>query len=573
MDAVSDPLVEITTIMSCAQIGKTEFINNIIGYHIHQDPAPILYIHPTLEMAQAWSKDRFAPMLRDTPALHGRVADARTRDSSNTILHKAFAGGHLTASGANSPTSLASRPVRIVLADEVDRFPATAGAEGDPLTLGEKRSQTFWNRKRIRTSTPTVEGVSRIEASWQESDQRHFLVPCPHCNVQSKLMFNPRQGWEHVPMSLMKFDKDNIINTVGFECFNCKQLITEQYKVWMIRRGTWRPSYPDRRWHAGFHLNEFVSPWGSWRNIVETFLDSKRNPERLRVWVNTTLGDVWQEEETFSIDIGGLATRNEPFEDVPAPVLVLTAGVDIQENRIECVACGWGLQEEQWVIDRKTFYGHPQRGGDVWNLLALYLDTEFKHESGTAIKIQSAMVDSGFATTTVYEFTKAHQRRMVYAAKGYAGAGRPMIGKPTRNNKQHATVFPIGVDDVKSKIYDRLQIETPGPAFIHFKTDVCDEDFMLQLTSEKHITRYHKGFPTKVWQLRQGRRNEVLDCMVYAMAAFKLLNVNLAALHKAMEARMEKVAKRGAAEAKDEEAPKAGRRVIYKGRNFWNEFG
>jgi len=571
MDAVSDPVVEIITVMSCAQIGKTEWINNVIGYHIHHDPAPILYVHPTLEMAQAWSKDRFAPMLRDTPSLQGRVADARTRDSSNTILHKTFAGGHLTASGANSPSSLASRPVRIVLCDEVDRFPATAGAEGDPLSLAEKRSQTFWNRKRIRTSTPTVEGVSRIEASFHESDQRHFLVPCPHCNFPSKLMFNARKDWEHVPMSLMKFDKQNLAGTVGFECCNCHQMITEQFKVWMVRHGSWRPTFPDRRWHAGFHINEFVSPWGSWRGIVENFLDSKSNPERLRVWINTTLGDVWQEEETFSIDIGGLETRIEQYQDVPAGVLVITAGVDIQENRIECVVCGWGIDEEMWILERKVFFGHPQRTGEVWRLVELYLQTEFRHESGVQMRINSVFVDSGYSTTTVYEFTKRNQRRMWYAAKGYAGTGRPLIGKPTRNNKQRATVFPIGVDDAKTKIYDRLQIDTAGGGYIHFKAGTCDEDFFLQLTSEKHVTRYQKGFPTKVWELRQNRRNEVLDCVVYALAAFKLLNVNMKPLFDAMEKRMATVARVDAAtEGKKEKKPSG---VVIKGRGYWNQFG
>lgn len=569
MDAVSNPLVEIVTVMSAAQIGKTDILNNVIGYHIHQDAAPILYVHPTLEMAQAWSKDRFAPMLRDTPVLNVRVSDVKTKVSSNTILHKQFDGGHITASGANSPASLASRPVRIVLCDEVDRFPPTAGTEGDPVSLAEKRSTTFWNRKRIRTSTPTVAGVSRIEASWNESNQSHFLIPCPFCAFEQKLMFNPRAGWEHVPMALMKFDKANLKATLGFECCHCKKRISEHQKVGMIRRGRWRATFPDRKWHAGFHLNEFVSPWSNWLTIVEGFLVAKQHPERLRVWVNTTLGEVWEEEESFTIDVGQLEVRVEPYEAAPAGVLVITAGVDIQENRIECVICGWGLDEECWVLDRKVFYGHPQRGRDIWKLVASYLQTQFKHEAGT-MRCTSGFVDSGFAAGTVYEFTKPLQRRMIYSAKGYAG-NRPLIGKPSKNNKLRAMVFPIGVDEIKGKLYDRLQIDEAGAGFIHFKAGVCDEDFMLQLTSEKHVLRHHRGFPSRVWVLKEGRRNEVLDCMVYAYAAFKMLNLNLQPAHDAMQKRMAAVAKHEAVAERGEGKPR-DRRVRTRGK-YWSEFG
>ena len=195
MDAVNDPRTEMVVIMSSAQVGKTEIINNIIGYNVHLDPSPILLLQPTLEMAEAWSKDRFAPMLRDTYVLKGLVKDPRTRDSGNTLLHKRFPGGHITMAGANSPASLASRPIRLVLCDEVDRYPVSAGTEGDPVSLAKKRTTTFWNRKILLTSTPTIKGASRIESAFEQSDQRRFYVPCPQCGEKQTLKWQ-QVKWE-----------------------------------------------------------------------------------------------------------------------------------------------------------------------------------------------------------------------------------------------------------------------------------------------------------------------------------------------------------------------------------------
>ena len=174
MDAFSDPKIHTVVVMSSAQIGKTELLNNIVGYFVDQDPSPMLMLQPTLEMGNTWSKDRLSPMIRDTRTLTDKISDSKARDSGNTILHKTFQGGHITIAGANSPASLASRPVRVVLADEVDRYPQSAGAEGDPLSLAFKRTTTFWNRKRMVVSTPTVKGVSRIEMAYEESDKRRY---------------------------------------------------------------------------------------------------------------------------------------------------------------------------------------------------------------------------------------------------------------------------------------------------------------------------------------------------------------------------------------------------------------
>ena len=273
MDSINDPGVHTVVVMSSAQVGKTEILNNIVGYHIHQDPAPILCVQPTVEMGKTWSKDRLAPMLRDTPALRGRVKDARSRDAGNTTQHKQFPGGHITIAGANSAAGLASRPIRVVLLDEVDRYPPSAGSEGDPVRLATKRTTTFWNRKILLTSTPTIKGLSRIELAFESSDKRRFWVPCPHCGEFQVLAWS---GVKFAPL--------------GYQCAGCQGLWTDTQRWWAVARGEWRAE-GESKGVAGFHLNELYSPWVTTAEMVESFLEAKKSPETLKTWVKTTLGE------------------------------------------------------------------------------------------------------------------------------------------------------------------------------------------------------------------------------------------------------------------------------------------
>lgn len=526
MDAASNPAVERVTILCSSQVGKTEVINNIVGYYITHDPSPMLIIQPTLEMGMAWSKDRFAPMLRDTPCLEGKVKDARSKISSNTILHKTFPGGHLTVAGANSPSSLASRPIRMVLQDEIDRFPASAGTEGDPCSLADKRAMTFWNRKLVKTSTPTVEGVSRIQMEWEQSNQSRFYVPCPKCG-QYQLF-----EWAGI-----KFEKSDPEHTTHFECAGCQAKLSDLDKVRMVAKGRWQPTYPDRQGHFGFHINELYSPWSSWKKVVIDFLEKKQHQETLRVWINTSLGECWREEESYSIDTDKLAARTEQYVELPMGVVLLTAGVDVQDDRLEYVVKGWGQKEESWFIQKGTLYGSPGRT-DTWKLLDDRLQSEFVHESGLKLSIVATCVDSGgHFTTDVYKYTRAREHRRYFSTKGFGGFGRPFIGKATRNNKIRAIVVPLGVDSGKEKVYDRLRIDDPGPGYLHFN-EQCDEEYFLQLTAEKQVVKYSKGFPTRVWVLKDSRRNEMLDCEVLNLAAFYLLNVDTAKMAQRMEAKV-----------------------------------
>src|SRR3954466_507723 len=413
MDALNDPAIETVVIMSSAQIGKTEIINNILGYFIDQDPSPILVVMPTLEIAHAWSKDRLAPMLRDTPSLRGKVKEAKAKLADNTMLHKKFPGGHLTIAGANSPSSLASRPIRIVCCDEVDKYPASAGTEGDPVNLAFKRTTAFWNRRHIMVSTPTIKGASRIEAAYEISDQRRFHVPCPHCDSLQVLKWSQVHWPQNRP------------EEAAYACEHCGVELTDADKPGMLSRGEWIAEMPGRS-TAGFHVNELYSPWVTWPQMAKAFLEAKRLPETLKTWINTSLGETW-EQEGESVDDGTLYGRREEYAaEVPRDAVVLTAGVDVQEDRLEVEVVAWGETEECWSIEYRTIRGNPAQG-EIWYELDAYLARTFDHQSGVRLRIACALIDSGgHHTKQVYAFCKPRVTRRIYACKGFAGAGKPL---------------------------------------------------------------------------------------------------------------------------------------------------
>ena len=516
MDAISDPRIEQIVFMTGAQIGKTEIINNIVGYHIHQDPAPMLIVQPTLEMAKAWSQERLAPMLRDTEALSSLIADPRARDSGNTMLHKVFNGGHLSIAGANSPAGLASRPIRIVLCDEVDRYPVSAGSEGDPVSLAKKRATTFWNRKIILVSTPTEKGASRIEAAYQESDQRKYFVPCEDCGEEQFLKW-AQVHWENGnPYS------------ASYACEHCGSLWDDAARFRAIKKGRWVATSETSSKVAGFHLNGLYSPWTPLYEAVSDFINSKRDPMRLKTWVNTFLGETW-EEQGEQIDEIDLMERCENWGDqIPDEVLLITAGVDVQDDRLEVEIVGWGRGEESWSLAYETMYGDPS-SAELWNRLDILLQKKFDHPRGEMV-IRSACVDSGgHYTQQVYNYARLRAGRRVFAIKGVGGEGRPIVGRPTKNNIGKINLFPVGTDTAKELVYARLKIAGEGDGYCHFPAGRSEEYFRM-LTAEKKVTRYFKGRPRTEWA-KIRTRNEALDCRVYATAAFAILNLNLEAVY------------------------------------------
>jgi len=498
--------------MAGAQLGKTEVILNIVGYHIDNDPSPILVLQPTLEMAQAFSKDRVAAgLIKSTPALRGKVKDPRSRDSGNTTLHKVFPGGALTMVGANSPSGLASRPIRIVLCDEVDRYPPSAGSEGDPIQLAKKRSATFWNRKLILVSTPTNTDNSRIQDAFDKSDQRYYHVPCKHCESDQVLK------WSNVKW------QDNDPDTAQYVCDHCGVLWTDADRVWSVRNGTWIANKPFRG-VAGYAISGLYSPWTPLPDAVKEFLAVKKNPEQLRVWTNTYLGQTWSDiGET--VDDYMLSERREEMPSIPDDALVLVAGVDVQDNRLEISIIGFGRDDESWVVDHITLYGDPSTP-QLWTALDSYLFAQYETESERQIAIRAACIDSGgHFTNSVYAYCKKNAGRKVFAIKGVGGEGKPVAGRPSKNNVGRCPLFPIGVDTVKDLMFARMRIQEMGPGYIHF-SDKLNDEYFRQLTAEKIVTKYHKGYKKRVFEKIRAR-NEALDCMVYAYAAYAIIGINI----------------------------------------------
>jgi len=513
MDACSDPEIREVVVMAGAQLGKSEAILNIIGYHIENDPSPILVLQPTVEMAQSFSKDRVANgLIRSTPCLREKVKDPRSRDSGNTTLHKVFPGGALTLVGANSPAGLASRPIRLVLCDEVDRYPTSAGSEGDPIQLARKRANTFWNRKIVMVSTPTNKGASRIEEAFEESDQRRYYVPCKHCHHEQKMI------WQNVRWQ--EGDPDS----AAYACNACGVLWTDSDRRWSIRNGRW-VAEAEFKGIAGFYINGLYSPWTPLADGVRDFLSMKKNPEQLRVWTNTYLGESW-EDAGEQVDDFSLYERREDFEEaVPEEVVFITAGVDVQDNRLEASIIGWARDQESYVIDHKVLYGDPSTP-QLWTQLDSLVNKTYETYDGRQMAIRATCIDSGgHFTNSVYQYAKKNAGKRIFAIKGVGGEGKPIAGRPTKNNVARCPLFPIGVDTVKDLLFARMRIEEPGAGYIHFNSHL-DDEYFRQLTAEKIVTRFHRGFKKRVFQ-KVRARNEALDCFVYAIGAYAILNIDV----------------------------------------------
>ena len=513
MDVIADRSIEVVVFSKSSQVGATEIINNIIGYYIAQNPSPILVLQPTLEMARTWSKDRLAPMLKSSPALAGKVKEPRSKDSENTVLSKKFPGGNLSVVGANSAASLASRPVRILLCDEVDRYPDSAATEGDPIQLAIKRTQTFWNRKILMASTPTIDGVSRIQAAWETSDKRYYYLPCPHCDEKQRL------EWKYI-----HWDSDKP-ETAYYACQHCGGVIEEKHKIKMLEQGEWRASEETNR-VAGFHISELYSPWSTWESMVETFLEVKKHPEQLKTFVNTALGEVWLGDQAEKIESHELLSRRENYDAslIPDDVLVITAGCDVQKDRIEVQVIGYALESQTYVIEYATLWGETAYK-DVWDSLDEFLKNQYKKENGSVLKIACTCIDSGYQTQSVYDFCLGKIGRRIFAVKGVSTAGNLIAGRATRVGKQRVPLVPVGTDTAKEVIFSWLQVEEESPGYIHFPSDV-DEEYFEQLTSEKRMIKFSKGHKKIVFKKIRDR-NESLDTFVYSLAAFHVLQPNL----------------------------------------------
>ena len=515
MDTFSRPDVEKIVIMSSSQIGKTELLMNIIGFRIHYDPCSMLCIQPTLQMAGTFSKNRIAPMIRDSAALTNKVQPARSRDSNNTIYAKSFTGGSLDLVGSNSASSVSSRPIRILLCDEVDRYSVQGTQEGDIISLGMRRTSNFYNRKIALVSTPTIKGSSRIEDAYEQSDKRKYYVPCKDCGTYQTL------EWKNVYWTKVNHQD------ADYTCKECGAAGSDSERLAAIRKGIWKAS-SDFTGTAGFWINGLYSTFTSLGEAVDLFLSSKDLPEKLKVFTNTFLAESW-EETGEKIDDYQLQQRAEDYDGVPRDVVLITAGVDVQDDRLEVTISGFTRDEQVYILDHKVIYGDPS-GTELWEELDKILLEKYPHPVGIDLDIKSTCVDSGgHHTNSVYTFCKQRMSRRVYAIKGVGGKDRAMVGRPSKSNIGKVNLYPLGTDTLKNHVYGRLNIQD-GSGMIHFPKHLAEEYF-AQLTSEERVTRFVRGVRRSEW-VQKRKRNEAWDCLCYAYAAYSLLNVNLRVLHE-----------------------------------------
>lgn len=535
LDAATDKRTEMVVLEFSSQLGKSEALLNIIGYYADQEPAPVLMLQPTVEMAEAFSKERIDPMFRFSEGLKDKLEEGQdgrgsSRKSSTTIRMKHYAGGYLALVGANSPAGLASRPIRVLLCDEVDRYGVTK--EGDPLKLAIQRTQNFANRKIILVSTPTIKDVSKIDSWFLKSDQRHYFVKCPHCSVEHELK------WKDV-----HWEKDEAGNalphTAKMTCPECGVITRRAGKpdILMLQSGRWKAGNPNSK-IKGYHLNALYSPWVNLADLVDEFVTASKNKDKqgLMEFVNLKLGEAWEEVSPGQDEWEHLHKRREyyPVDDVlPDGVLLLTAGVDVQHDRLECTVYGWGIGRECWGIQHQVIYGKPD-DPVTWQQLDAHLQRHYKLSNGVNLTVSCTCVDSGDGayTQNVYQYTKARERLRVFSIKGRGGIGVPFISTPTKSNVMGATLFTLGVDSGKSLVMSRLAIADEGAGFVHHPMQAergFNENFFKQLTAEVLEKKFEKGVIKLAWK-KIRERNEALDCAVYATAALELLNPNFEVL-------------------------------------------
>ncbi|MGI4849356.1 MAG: phage terminase large subunit family protein [Janthinobacterium lividum] len=535
MDAVTDPSVTFVTVKKSARVGYTKILDHVVGYYMHQDPSPILMVQPRVEDAEDYSKTEIAPMVRDTPVLRALGGDSKAKNSNQTILKKTFTNGSsLSLVGANSPGGFRRITARVILFDEVDGYPSGgAGAEGDQIALGTKRAETFWNRKIVVGSTPTVKGVSRIDSSWEESDQRRYHVPCPHCGA-----FQPLEwGGEKTPHG-MKWDKDEngvgLPETVYYVCRETGCVIHDIDKQDMVNAGVWIAAKPFTG-HAGFHIWAGYSlfPNASWVNLVTEWLRVKDDPLKRQTFINLVLGECYEDLGEKALNETRLAARCETWPaQVPDGVAVVTVGIDTQDGRLELEVIGWGRNEESWSIAYEVIEGDMETP-EPWDRLDKLLKKIWYRSDGRGFEAMAACIDSGgHHTQKVYDFAKARLGRRVWAIKGESAIGgkRSPVWPTKKVNKRSKSSFKpiiLGVNAAKDSIRGRLHIEEHGPGFMHFPAD-RDISYFAQLTAERSVRKTSGGHHYRVWELPAGRANEALDCRVYGYAALcGLLHIGL----------------------------------------------
>ena len=542
LDSFTDPLISDITFVAASQVGKSEVENNIVAYIMDQDPGSILFVHPTIGEAREYSKLRIAPLIRDTPCLRKKVHPSKSRDSGNTILQKSYPGGILTLTGSREAHSLASKPIRYVIGDELDRWAESAGKEGDPWLLARARQKTFYNRKSIAVSTGTIKGYSRIEKMYKDGTMERWKSECPNCHSYHEIM------WEDIRYVA---DEINVSGTITYDvhdifyaCPECGCAATEvQMKKAPARWEAMNPAAL-KRGHRSFWLSAFVSPWASWKSIILEYLSAIGDPQKMQVVYNTAFGYLWEDRGSIETEESLLARREVYDAELPEGVLMLCAGVDTQDNRFEYEIVGYGFGSESWGIEKGVIPYRPDTD-EAWQALDNKVFDRVLHFSdGIGMKVSMSFVDEGgHYTQTVRERCSMRTHMNVFAIKGMAGQNRPFTSPPKETrildpNGSGEVIgqciqYQIGVDAGKQLIMANLAVKEPGAGYCHFpQREDYGEKYFAGLLSERLV--YVEG-ARQPWQWKkiQGHgRNEPLDLRNYANAAARIAPVNLHKVHK-----------------------------------------
>ncbi len=531
MDSLSDhdPVPDVVW-MASTQVSKTSVGLNWIGETIDNTPAPMLWVLPTTDIGKRLAKSRLAPMIKESPRLAAKVAVEKSRDSSDTLSMKEFAGGFIVIGGANSPSSLAAMPIKKLFLDEIDKYPRNVGksedggGEGDAVDLAEARQTTFWRRKCFKASSPTIKSLSRIAEEYAASSQGRYYVPCPHCHGKQVLLRENLQ----IP--------DGHPEKAAFICIHCSALIEHRFKTWMLERGEWIHARPELyNVKRGFHISAWYTPIGlgkSWGQLAARYLEVCKSPERLKVFINTVDGEVF-EDPTEKFDWEELKQRAEPYalRTILPGYVMLTAGVDVQKDRIEVSVWAWGRFMRSHIVDAVVFMGDPLLD-EVWQRLDEYLQKPIRNQFGLDLRILACAVDSGYLPDRVFAFTRPRRARNVFASRGASQSGKPIISRASKVDfksgsggveKHGAEQWQVGTDTAKHEDFLRLsgdrQLNVPMDRTIRF-SDALGDEFFRQFAAE--VWDPHKR---KFIQVHD--RNEELDKRVYALAAAHHPNLRL----------------------------------------------
>lgn len=548
MDTFTDPKIRHTVMVAASQVGKSEVLNNCIGYIIDQDPGSILFIHPTTIDAKEYSKLRIAPMLRDCPSLAKKVVKPKSRDSGNTILQKTYPGGILTMCGSTEAHALASKPIRYVFGDERDRWATSAGNEGDPWDLAMARQTTFYNSMAFEVSTPTIKNASAIEAAYATGTMERWKSRCPHCGEYHEIQWaDIRFEYDEKIVAGQKTYK---VKKVYYCCPGCGAVSDE---ITMKRApARWEADNPAAREQGtrSFWLNAFVSQWATWESIILKFLKAQGSSRKMQVVYNTCFGELWEDRGDLE-DEDSLLQRREDYgkrEDdssieLPDGVLVLTCGVDTQDDRLEFEVVGHGHFGESWGIRKGIIMGRPD-DLETWKQLDDVLTHVYRFENGRGLRISMTFIDEGgHFTMEVRQQCRARLSKKIFCIKGMPGQDTPYTAPPKKQKIMIQNVligtcwqYQIGVDSGKEIIMDNLKVQTPGPRFCHFpKRDDYGSGYFKGLLSEVKVYDPNKKKPWQWKKIPGHERNEALDCRNYALAAFKALPVDLDAIDRRLK--------------------------------------